>query len=288
MESVAYKKNNVKGIIDGDMLERNFNFISSAFFQEDLVLKTLKGELLGCNFKHHINKTVCKDINQRFWDAPELETRGDAVKAYQLGAFHYRKPLGEYFADAEESNKVLDRILGNCINPVDYVVNRLRDHFLLKGIKIRPAEFKGKKAGKCTIRSAKPSPVGVILPHDDMAQCKLELQNGFEIQGVADYQILGVNICLSNENRGKLRCWNYKPTDIIREHLDLTDSGYPYPLEVLEDIVSMDIPINVGDIYFFDASNVHGVFSEPEVEGYRTTISFFLGFINENTVAYWT
>lgn len=174
------------------------------------------------------------------------------------------------------------------INPVDYVIDRLREHFSIEGIQIRQAEYNGQKSGKCTIRSAQPSPGGVILPHEDMAQCKLKLQKDFEIQKVADYQVLGVNICLQNDNKGKLRCWNFRPTDQIRMQLSLSDSGYPYPPEVLEDIMSIDVPISVGDVYIFDASNVHSVFSEPESEGFRTTISFFLGFINENTVVYWT
>ena len=278
----------LKRMIDTSMLDRNFNFISSAFFQEELVLKTLRGEILGCNFKHHINPKVCEDIVHRFWNSSELKARGDAVQAFQLGAFHYRKPLDQYFSEAEHFNQVLERIIGEVVNPVDYVIDRLREYFNSLDIELRQAEYYGKKAGKYTIRSAKPSPSGVILPHEDMAQCKLEIQKGFEIQGVSEYPIIGMNICLQNENRGKLRCWNLKPTDLIRELLNLKDSGYPYPTEFLEDIVSLDIPINVGDIYFFDASNVHAVYSDPVAEGYRTTISLFLGFINKNTVAYWT
>jgi hypothetical protein len=288
MEHLALEKIKLKRMIETDMTNEQFSFISTVFFREDLVLETLRGKLLGCNFKRHISTKVCQDIVKRFWDSPELKSRGDEVKALQLGAFHYKKPLNEYFDEAEKSTKTLDNIVGSDINPVDYVINRLKEYFNTVGINLRQATYKEKKAGKFTIRAASPSPGGIILPHEDMAQCLLDIQKGFEIQNVASYRVVGVNICLQNDNEGKLRCWNLKPTNMLREILGVKESGYPYPSEILTDVMSLDVPIGVGDIYFFDASNVHAVCSNLDAEGYRTTISFFMGFLDENTVAYWT
>lgn len=106
-KATALQDGAIHGAIENAMSDREFNFISTTFFQEALALKTLRGELLGCNFKHHINSDVCRKIAQRFWDHPELSARGDAVKAYQIGSFHYRKPLDAYFAEVEAQERCL-------------------------------------------------------------------------------------------------------------------------------------------------------------------------------------
>ena len=73
-----------------------------------------------------------------------------------------------------------------------------------------------------------------LEPHDDAAQLKTQLQAGFEISKTLDYTPVAVNICLQNGEGGALHYWNYEPDNNARKSLGLVETGYPYPVELLE------------------------------------------------------
>ncbi len=100
--------------------------------------------------------------------------------------------------------------------------------------------------------------------------------------------MIAVNICLDNYNDGHLYIWNIQPDDQARAALNIEETGYSYPLHLVEDFNKIVMPIRAGDLYCFNGRNIHAVKSKFTSKHYRTTITFFMGYIDDNTIIYWT
>jgi hypothetical protein len=94
-------------------------------------------------------------------------------------------------------------------------------------------------------------------------------------------------MCLENAGAGELHYWNIVPDAETRARLGLEETGYPYPVESLEGIEKLVVQIRPGDIYCFSGRQVHAV-AAPEADGYRSTISYLMGFRDPKTVIYWS
>ncbi|RMU00216.1 hypothetical protein ALP35_04515, partial [Pseudomonas savastanoi pv. glycinea] len=82
------------------------------------------------------------------------------------------------------------------------------------------------------------------------------------------------------------KVWNLEPDESLRNDLGVSDTGYPYPLEMLESVSCISVKLNPGDVYFLNANNLHGVTSM--VNGQRLTAGRFLGATSGSKVIYWT
>lgn len=79
--------------------------------------------------------------------------------------------------------------------------------------------------------------------------------------------------------------WNIKPDEILREELNVESTGYPYPLDYVDTFDKISVKLNEGDLYFLNASHVHGVKNSSHYK--RITSGRFISKIN-NKVVYWT
>jgi len=96
-------------------------------------------------------------------------------------------------------------------------------------------------------------------------------------------------MCLANQGRAELHYWNIQPDNDTKARLGVSESGYPYPPEELDGIEKIIVPVEAGDLYFFNGKNVHAVSSPCEVESHRITLSCLMGFKSDNkTLLYWT
>lgn len=111
-----------------------------------------------------------------------------------------------------------------------------------------------------------------LMPHEDLGQCRSLKQKGFEIQTVANFQVIAVNICIENVRGGDLVYWNIQPDNNSRQHLEITETGYPYPSCLLFPFDKITLAVRVGDIYCFNGKNVHAV---TPTQSTRSTLSFF-------------
>ncbi|ODN43291.1 2OG-Fe(II)-dependent halogenase WelO5 family protein [Piscirickettsia litoralis] len=269
----------------------SYNFSIDKFykFNSSEILQVLKGEKIAAIFKNIVDINSISSILDRFKNNPNTVKRGDIVPAYMLGAFHYGKELDSYFNEVVNYKDSISNVFLDSEHFFEKIIADVSSCLKKQGISLRPARYRGISSNPCVIRSCWSDSQGnIILAHEDAAQLYEPAQQGFEIQKCRNYPVLGVNICLQDDTESVLRIWDYRPSEKDRAELGLENKGYPYPFDVLKAYDCIEQEIRAGDLYFFDARNVHAVTSSQGQSGYRTTLSCFMSFVDDTTVIYWT
>lgn len=239
-----------------------FKFHKSNAIDLNKLHDVLNGKLLGTIFTASIPTEDCKVIASNFWNNKSVRERGDGVPAISIGAHHYKKELHEYFNQIDLAKTHIDDLFAGTQNIVDSFINIVTTYFEKKNIIFRVARHNERDASRFVIRSCDSLSDFVILPHDDIAQCRTQQQKGFEVEKIPNYEMVAVNMCLENHNGGQLHIWNIQPDDETRARLNIEETGYPYPAYLVRDFDEMAIPINAGDIYCFNGRNIHAVKSK--------------------------
>lgn len=265
-----------------------FKFHENNIVDFDKLHDVLTGKKLGVIFHDVIPLEVCRAVSNNFWNSEIARERSDGVPAISIGAYHYKKDLEEYFNQIELAKAQVEKLFDGTCNFVESFVNTLIAYFEQRNITVRVARHNEREASKFVMRSCSALSDFVILPHEDVAQCRTKKQKGFEIEKIPNYEMIAVNMCLENYNGGQLHMWNIQPDDEARAELNIEETGYPYPPYLVADFDEIIIPIKAGDIYCFNGRNIHAVKSKSKSEKYRTTITFFMGYIDANTIIYWT
>ena len=265
-----------------------FRFLEPDRLSPRDVVRVLCGEVAGCLFRRAIDPAVCHRIAQNFWLHPMRRRRHDNVPAYFLGTYHYRKPLDEYFDEAAAHHDALREVFDGCDNVFEGVMSSVASVLAEDGVVMRVAEHEGRSASEFVMRSWCGPGRFSLEPHEDGAQLTFALQRDFEIQRVATSPVVAINMCLENPGAGELHYWNIEPDAESRGRLGLQETGYPYPLEALEGMDKLVIPVHPGDVYFFNGRHVHAVAALESLVGYRSTISSLMGFVDRRTVIYWS
>ena len=266
----------------------SFEFLESARFDPRDVVRVLHGDAVGCVFRGVINPDVCRRIALNFRNHPGLRRRDDDVPAYFLGTYHYRKPLARYLHEAAVFRDTMHQVFDGCDNVFQSVMSSVASVLVNDDIALRVAAHEGGAACEFVMRSWSGVGQFSLEPHDDGAQLMDAEQRGFEIQRVAAGPVVAFNLCVENPGAGELHYWNIVPDDSTRVRLGLQETGYPYPLEALEGIDRLIVPIHAGDVYFFDGRHIHAVAAQDSATGYRSTISGLMGFVDPRTVVYWS
>lgn len=265
-----------------------FQIVESATFDPRIIVDVLNGALAGCIFRGIISADVCRQIAANFWKHPCLRTREDNVPASFLGTYHYGKTTDAYLAEADLYRAVLPDIFDGCDNIFAQVMTAVGATLAAGGVTLRPAAHEGRVGSEFVMRSWAGQGRFSLEPHEDSAQLRSRLQDGFEIQRVAWSPAVAVNMCVENPSAGELHYWNVEPDDATRERLGIAETGYPYPLESLEGIEKVVVPIHPGDVYCFNGKLVHAVASTDKAAGHRSTISYLMGVRDPQTVIYWS
>jgi hypothetical protein len=264
-----------------------FRIVESTVFDARTMTRVVDGTLAGCIFRGVISPEICQRIAANFWKHPCLRTRNDNVPAYFLGAYHYGKATDTYLAEADLYRGVLHDLFDGCNNVFADVMGAVGAALAARGISLRPAAHEGRPSSEFVMRSWSGSGAFSLAPHEDSAQLTSRLQRGFEIQRVAGAPLVAVNMCVENPSAGELHYWNIEPDDETRARLGLEETGYPYPVDSLEGIDKVVVPIRPGDVYCFNGKLVHAV-AAPDGPGYRSTISYLMGACDPETVIYWS
>jgi hypothetical protein len=240
-------------------------------------------------FRQAIDPEVCRRVARNFWRHRMLRRRHDTVPAYVLGTFHYRRPLGEYLDEAAAYRDAIHEVFDGCDNLFEHVMSRsIASTLAGDGVEMRVAAHEGRMASEFVVRSWSGPGQFSLEPHEDGAQLTCALQRGFEIQRVAPSPVVAINMCLENPGAGELHYWNIEPDAEGRARLGLQETGYPYPLELLNGIDKLVVPIQAGDLYFFNGKHIHAVGAQQSATGYRSTLSALMGFTEPQTVIYWS
>ena len=210
------------------------------------------------------------------------------MPAFFLGTYHYGKPLDRYLEEADRCRDIQGSVFDGCENVFDRVMSAVRTTLAEKGVALRVASLDGRPASEFVMRSWCGQGQFALEPHEDGAQLACGLQRGFEIQKVAAFPVVSVNMCLENPGAGELHYWNIEPDATARARFGLEETGYPYPVEALDGIEKLVVSIRPGDVYCFAGKQVHAVAAQDRELGFRSTISYLMGFCDPRTVIYWS
>lgn len=238
------------------------------------------------------NKEVCEKIVSNFDSILEVKGTNREFDGYvnvdQVGSSQFAKSGFEYMLEtrsvSDDTAQLFDDI------PDEMVANFLLDDFLEEGfisknINFRPSRFKSTYSNFSTIRRWLVNGSMSLHPHEDIAQLEYAKKDGYEIHKIKN--TIACNACVSSSNDGgKLIVWNVIPSEESRKLNNVFDTGYPYSLDNLTDFESISIDLKQGDIYFMNASLIHGV--TPCNNSVRTTMGRFIGQVESNKVVYWT
>lgn len=241
--------------------------------------------------RNAVEQTLCEKIRQNFYAI--MQTKGnhrpddEFVKIEQIGSSQFHKTGQEYMRATQSSGEdVLSLYDGLSDLQVRnlYLDCELEALFRQRGILYRPSCFKSHSANFATTRRWLDNGDMSLWPHDDSAQLKFAAKDNYEIAQAEN--VISSNLCVCDaQNGGELKVWDCRPDDHIRREFDVLDTGYPYPLEFAERFTSYSVRLAPGDLYFLNASYLHGVTSSVENE--RISSGRFIGFI-DNKVVYWT
>jgi hypothetical protein len=264
--------------------ESYFHFEERQGFSPDEVIEVLNGKYLGVIYRNVVDPQIAASLLQGFWRSPAARRRPDAP-SYFLGAYHFDKSVEDYLAESAAVNPSVESLVNTPDSPWVWFRTAVADRLRRDGVQLRVAEMATQKACLALIRSWDAEGEFALYPHEDMSQCQDPRQAGFEIQDVVNHEICAVNMCLANGSGGRLVIWNMRPDEATRERLQIRYTGFSYPPAELAGVSNLRVDIGAGDIYVFNGAYIHAV---ERTQGLRATISFFIGHLDERTVATWT
>jgi hypothetical protein len=267
-----------------------FRFVEHDSLEPAAVEDVLRKRVAGVIFRGVIDPRAAAQLVERFWESPARKRRGGEVcesLGYYVGAYHYHKPTQQYLDESAEIARYMAEILDVPNEPTRLFRESVAEHFAPKGIAFRLSEKDGKQGCPALIRHWNATGAFALQPHEDASQCRHPDQTDFEIQRALDYTVCAVNMCLENDEKGRLVFWNVIPDDESKNRLGLYYSGSPYPEETLDGIESLWVDVGGGDIYVFNGEHVHAVEASAK-GGKRTTLAWNMGFCDDETVVSWT
>jgi hypothetical protein len=264
--------------------ESYFHFEERQGFSPEEVIEVLNGKYLGVIYRNVVDTQIVASLLQDFWLNPATSRRSDAPSRF-LGTYHFNKSVEDYLAESAEVNPSVERLVKTPGSPWVWFRTAVADRLRRDGVALRVAEMADQKACLALVRSWDAEGEFSLYPHEDMSQCEDPRQAGFEIQHVVNHEVCAVNMCLANGPGGRLVIWNMRPDEATRERLHIRYTGFSYPPAELAGISQLRIDVNAGDIYVFNGAYIHAV---ERTQGVRATISFFIGHLDDQTVATWT
>ena len=279
-------------MISGKFYRDHFSFHEGDEISFEKIHDVLSGKIPGCMFRGVLAKESCQKTTQNFLTNCRTKHREDGVPGIYLGTYHYKKALQEYLNESRECSNIMDGVFNGAENLFAKIIDGISTELGKYGKTVRVAEHNGQKACHYFMRKwqGQKSSEFALKPHDDDSQCTAKAQNGFEIQETVNGDALvALNMCLDNKGKAELHYWNVQPDDETKLKLGVNETGYPYPKEELEGIEKIVIPVEAGDLYFFNGKNVHAVSSPCEEDSHRITLSCLMGFKNDGkTLLHWT
>lgn len=259
--------------------------------------------------KGFFTKSVCEAVNDNVGRV-FVDQRYDGLAIPEYGPTHYDTPLNAYFGDVEKMrNRLASLFEGLYPNPLEALHEYIAGSISSRVAKTyRLAEHEGRKAGDFRVRIMN-DPLGYgtgnrtevnhwrLPPHEDFSQLLDERQKGFEVQEIVAQggNVCGVNVCLSDGGYGNpandLHVWNRgrNPVEVEGAH-----PGFPYPDSAVRYVQHLSVVPGTGDVLLLNSKFLHAVGMWPNrpksqfSDANRTTLSWFMGKKDKDTVVRWT
>jgi hypothetical protein len=252
------------------------------------VIRVLRGERLGVIYRNFVPPDVLATLVRRFQASKHRVLRGAEAPGEYVGTVHYLRPTSEYMDAVPQATAAVAEVLDGDSDPLARFWQLLDRTLRESGARHRLACHQGRSACPGLIRSLWSSGSYALDAHEDMSQCRDPRQADFEIQGVGDFEVAALNICIESAEGGRLVVWNVKPDAAAKRRLGISYEGVPYPLASLAGIDRLTLQISAGDAYVFNSGHVHAVEPIRGAQSRRTAIAALLGFIDTRTVVSWT
>ncbi|GAA3635392.1 hypothetical protein GCM10022223_62280 [Kineosporia mesophila] len=210
------------------------------------------------------------------------------VKTHQIGATQFSYSGEEYVREviksSSESLELFDNVSQEELERV-FLTKLLEKTFAEQGVVFRGSRYKNISGGFATLRRWLDNGEMALHPHDDTAQLLAAVKDDYEI--ATSRHVVSFNAAVQvAEEGGELVVWNLNPDDDCRAGLGLTGTGYPYPIGTLTGLESFTVELGPRDVYFLNASFIHGVASVRK--GQRLSAGRFIGQVADDLVVYWT
>ncbi|MEI9426170.1 2OG-Fe(II)-dependent halogenase WelO5 family protein [Mesorhizobium sp. Cs1299R1N3] len=252
------------------------------------IISVLKGDITGLHIKRGFSSEVAEEITANFFRNPGLKERKDGVPGQYVGASHYRKDAGTYFAQSEDARSFVDALFGGLVDPVHGVFDALKRELHIQGIELRLARSADGQANVCRALSWSGTGPYALEPHDDVAQV-VSAGSNYELTAVAEHTVVALNFYASMPDEGgNVRIWGHKPTVTDRRSQGVETTGYPYAAAYLDAFPCHDFQLKAGDIVLFDGGFVHGVTRQSGNGKRRLLLNCFFGFARPDLVLWWT
>lgn len=245
--------------------------------------------------RDYMDPQACMKMQENFYDVVHTTSGGNRaddpqVKVNQIGATQYGKKSADYFDECDETRCNVSKIISGLehLKIADDILleSSLRSYFLSKKVHFGPSYYRGRYCNLFTARLWKNEQDKKLSlnAHEDLAQLRMANLDNFEIGNVK--RVVACNLCVSDEDESTLLVWNIFPNEESKRHLNIVDTGYPYPLSYLDDFEYLTLKTKPGDLYFISANFIHAV-QRGRVDN-RISLGRFMGYTAENRVAYWT
>lgn len=241
--------------------------------------------------RNALDPKVCATITESFHNliASKGSKRGEDgfVKVEQIGSSQFHKDGESYIRSTlDQAQDVLDLFscAGNDVLSDLFLDDSLEDFYRKRRITYRASKHLTSTGNFATTRRWLNNGQMSLMPHEDTAQLMFAAQDGYEVH--EGQNTIAVNHCFAQDEEGsELMVWNIKPDLAMRQGLGVETTGYPYPLDVLAPYESVSVKLNAGDMYFLNASYVHGVSNSKGNS--RISSGRFLTKVGDKVV-YWT
>ena len=271
------------------MSRERFRFRDTLEPREEDLWDVLAGACPGTIVRNFALAEACTSTLQSVTSRKPIGTRDDDVPGLIVGAFHFGKELDEYLDEVGRSNAVTDSIASSPSSPWPALQDFFSRCCNQNNRFFRRAAYQGRPAGLFAIRRWIDQGAYLLKPHEDAAQRLSPAQTAFEVSATRHEVVCAVNLCLENESDSRLTVWNIQPDENARSQRGIEFTGYPYDPSELEDFERLDVEVRPGDLYFFDARNVHAVTrGNLSRSSMRTTMSFMCALTGDGEVISWT
>jgi hypothetical protein len=247
----------------------------------------LDGKIGGVHLKSVLSKEYCEGFEKRFHSSPIRQLRPDGVPAYEVGVTQWNKRPSILAKLSYNQHGHIRDLLGDYENPIMYFYRQVALKGTDRNIIIRPATYGAESmpiVRAIQWNKANPGHQVLLEFHDDIAQCKAKMNEGFEIQDAE--KVIALNFYTKcQKGSGQLAVVDWQPTDNERDELGLSEVGYPYTEE--------NIPKNTkrhlfnqetGDVIIMDGSFAHSVIVGNDECPARLVVNGFAALLKNNTI----
>ena len=263
--------------------------------EADLLARFIEDGGIGANrmivLRGLVDAEICERLAARFDTliAAHGSKRGEDgfVRNQQIGATQFSHDGASYMrAVLAEMGQVLDLFSVLEAGQVAslFLDDVLEREFARRGKVYRRAQHQGGVANFATTRKWLNNGAMALHPHEDSAQLASAARDGFESAGGA--HTIAANLCLADDAEGsETVLWDHCPDGEERRRLGLEETGYPYPRDYADGFGSIRVKIRRGDLYFMNASYLHGVENAPTND--RITAGRFITCVGDKVLS-WT